>query len=257
MRSSGTCRTLVQHCELCSLISFKGTWRQSQHNIKEEDLPTVNDSVKRPWSILFPGDFLLTAALPLSLNITPDLSQTPWEHERRWRAPGKLWYFSLLVTVTCPLPHPSLRIPLLPSSIFPFVFLLQEGMKNWEGNKEREGGRKAWDWDQKHRLNMAETYFTVNSEGQTAHSVFLPATAAATHVHCGWTVTFTSSQINHKYMRNMHTWTVVNMSLMMNVTHKEETFYVVSYSKSVLVTKHFLKSCVSNLNLQLISKTVN
>ena len=65
-----------------STVSLQSLQRKSdgKGSIKEEDLPTVNDSVKSTSSILFPGGFSLAAALPLSLNITPDLSQTPSEH---------------------------------------------------------------------------------------------------------------------------------------------------------------------------------
>lgn len=156
-----------------STVSLQSLQRKSdgKGSIKEEDLPTVNRSG------------------------TPNLSQTPSQHQRRWQALGMLWYFSLSVWVTCPFHH----LPVKDSSTSPsclLFFLLKEGAE------ERD-----WGWWQ----NTAGTYFKL-WRSRSACSVWSESpscdlwTLRALKLHLmftvGWTVTFASIQMNLKFMHS-------------------------------------------------------
>ena len=110
---------------------------QRRCNMKEEDLPSVNDLVKSTSSISL---LCLSPSLPSPTN----MSQTPSpQHRGGWRAPGRLWYFSLSARATC---------PLLRRGFSPLPFVWGEG---------------SW----KQRRNTAGTYFTFHPKGRGAPKV--------------------------------------------------------------------------------------
>ena len=126
-------------------------WRQ--HNIKAEDLPTADDSGESSSSIWFPGGSS-SAASPSSFPqyFPPDLSQTPWEHQRRWRAPGRAVIFQRDGGG-----RPALYITSLAEDSFPLPAFCLPAWKT--------AGRL------KTKTNTAGTHFTRSSEGRRAPAV--------------------------------------------------------------------------------------
>lgn len=134
----------------------------------------IRNSLKSTRSILFRP---VASCWLQQLSIFPSMlppapPHSPASIKRQWRAPGKLWYFSLSGRLTCPLPHPSLRIPPLSCLLPP----PNQCMKQWRDKNKRE--------------NTAETIFLLHNL-----DFFPPATSDPGNPE-GWEATFAFIQIN-------------------------------------------------------------